>query len=117
MLAVAPSIVEGAKKLWSNVTKTEKSALPATPQLDDKLSFQSDALSAIEVRLCSLESRITEIVSEAVSSSELIRSLAEQNSKLVQAVEILRVQTRALVWLVSALVLATLALFLWVLLH
>jgi hypothetical protein len=117
VLVAAPPIVQGARKLWSSVTRKEEPISPPSPQFDDKLSSHSEALAAIDARLALLESRTKEISDEAVSSSELIKSLAEQNSRLVQAVEILRIRTRALLWLSSVLGLAIVGLFLWLLLR
>jgi len=117
VVTAAPSIVQGARKLWSSVTRTEQQVSPLTVQPDEEVSSQADALSAIEARLLALESRTTEIAREAVSYSELIKSLAEQNSQLVQAVGILRLRTRVLLWFTGALGLATVGLFLWVVLH
>jgi hypothetical protein len=51
---------------------------------------------------------------EAVSSTKLIGSLAEQNSRLVEAVEILRIRTRALLVFSLVLALTVLGLVLWV---
>ena len=113
VLAVAPTIVQGARKLWTSVRKQEQPVSPQSHQLDAKHSSDSESLSAIGARVLSLESRSKEMADEVVSSLELIKSLAEQNSRLVQAVEILRVRTRVLVWLFGVLGLVTLALFLW----
>jgi len=117
VLVAAPPLVQGAKKLWSSVTRKEEPIAPASPQSEDQAPARSEALAAIDARLAFLESRAREISEEAVSSSELIKSLAEQNSRLVQAVEILRIRTRALLWLCSALALAVVGLFLWLLLR
>jgi hypothetical protein len=47
-------------------------------------------------RLEALESQLADLRKELAASSELINSLAEQNARLVEAVGILRVRTRAL---------------------
>jgi len=117
VLIAAPSIAQGAGKLWSRVTRRGKQVWPEGAPFEDKLSSPPETLAAIEARLVFLETRTREISSEAASSSELIKSLAEQNSRLVQAVDILRLRTRTLLWLLSALGFAVLALFLWLLLR
>jgi hypothetical protein len=116
-VTAAPSIVEGTKKLWSSVTRTEKQPSPANEQSNESSSTQSDQLSAIETRLLALEERTTEIAREAVTSAELIKSLAEQSAQLVQTVENLRLRTRKLVWFTVVLGLATGFLLLWVILY
>jgi hypothetical protein len=113
----APSIVEGTKRLWSSVSRTEKQPSPANEQSNESTSTGSDQLSAIEARLSALEARTTQIAREAVTSTELIKSLAEQSAQLVQAVEILRLRTRKLVWFAVVLGLATGFLLLWVILY
>ena len=117
VVTAAPSLVEGTKKLWSSVTRTEKRSSFAHGQSDESSSTHSDHLSAIEARLLSIEARATEIAHQAVTSAELIKSLAEQNAQLVQAVEILRIRTRKLVWFAAALGLATGFLLLWMILY
>jgi hypothetical protein len=117
VVTAAPSIVEGTKKLWSSVTRTERQPSPATEQYNESSSTQSDQLSAIETRLLALEQRTTEIAREAVTSAELVKSLAEQSAQLVQAVENLRLRTRRLAWFTVVLGLATGFLLLWVILY
>lgn len=115
-VTAAPAIVEGTKKLWSSVTRTEKQPSPANEQTNESSSTQSE-LSAIETRLWALDERTTEIAREAVTSTELIKSLAEQSAQLVQAVENLRLRTRKLLWFTVVLGLATGFLLLWVILY
>lgn len=118
VVTAAPSIVEGTKKLWSSVTRTEKQPSPANEPPDESSSTRSDHLSAIEARLISIEARTTQISRQAVTSAELVKSLAEQNAQLVQAVEILRIRTRKLVWFSRALLgLAIGFLLLWMILY
>ncbi|MBI3530121.1 MAG: hypothetical protein HY067_19415 [Betaproteobacteria bacterium] len=117
VVTAAPSIVEGTKKLWSSVTRTEKQPSPANEQSDESSSTHSDQLSAIEARLLALEARTAEIAHQAVTSAQLIKSLAEQNAQLVQAVEILRLRTRKLVWFTGALGLAAGFLIIWMILY
>ena len=113
----APAIVEGARRLWSSVSRTEKQTSPANDQSKEPPSTQSDQLSAVRARLLALEARTTDIAREAVTSAELVKSLAEQSAQLVQAVEILRLRTRKLVLFTVVLGLATGFLLLWAILH
>ena len=117
VVTAAPSLVEGTKKLWSSVTRTQKQPSPANEQSGESSSTRSDQLSAIEARFLALEARTTEIARQAVTSAELIKSLAEQNAQLVQAVEILRIRTRKLVWFAAVLGLATGFLLVWMTLY
>jgi len=114
VVTAAPSILEGTKKLWNSVNRTEEQAPPAEEPVKAAASTQPDPLVAIGARLRALESRTTEMAREAVSSAELLRSLAEQNSQLVKAVEILRLRTRKLIWFTVVLGVAGFLLFVWV---
>jgi len=117
VVTAAPSLVESTKKLWSSVTRTQKQPSPANEQSGESSSTHSDQLSAIEARFLVLEARTAEIARQAVTSAELVKSLAEQNAQLVRAVEILRLRTRKLVWFAGVLGLATGFLFLWMMLY
>jgi len=118
VVTAAPSIVEGTKKLWSSVSRTEQQRSPVHEPPDESSSTRSDHLSAIEARLVSIEARATQIARQAVTSAELVKSLAEQHAQLVQAVEILRIRTRKLVWFSRVVVgLAIGLLLLWMIVY
>lgn len=104
VIAAAPKVAQGAKKLWGAVGRGDAGSAAAPG------SLPADA----EGRLRTLEAQIAGLQRENAASSELIKSLAEQNSRLVDAVEILRVRTRVLLTLclVLAVLLAGLALWL-----
>ncbi|MDN0083681.1 hypothetical protein QU487_13090 [Crenobacter sp. SG2305] len=99
VLSATPSIVQGAEKLWHSVKRKQ------------------GAPDAVEVpvgeaaRLQQLEAQVAELHREALATSALIKSLAEQNDQLVHAVEVLRLRTRlllgaAILMLVGLIVLA-----------
>lgn len=104
VIAAAPKVAQGAKKLWGAVGRGDAGSAAAPG------SLPADA----EGRLRTLEAQIAGLQRENAASSELIKSLAEQNSRLVDAIEILRVRTRVLLTLclVLAVLLAGLALWL-----
>jgi len=68
----APTVLRGAKKLWGM----------AQPQVAGQHTR--------------VEQDVAELKQEVLKAAQLIESLAEQNARLVEAVEILRVRTRAL---------------------
>lgn len=84
VIAAAPTVVRGAKKLWD-------SAKSQPPE-----GVEAAAVASPEARLQALEAQSADLRKELAASSELINSLAEQNARLVEAVGILRVRTRAL---------------------
>ena len=94
VLIAAPYIVQGAEKLWGIIA-----GKPAPQRGNDRVkeeASQSVSLSALDTRVHSLEQLTAELHKEVLLSSELIRSLAQQNIQLVQAVDVLRVRTRIL---------------------
>lgn len=94
----APKIAEGAKSLWSAVAKKirpgDESAAP---------DAGAEAETGVSARLAQLEENQRELRTQLATSSELIRSLAEQNAQLVARLDAMR---RALRWLALGLVLA-----------
>jgi len=88
VLAAAPGIARGARQAWTQVRNRGaggEQQPPAKPQ----------------DRLGALEARVQELATQNLASAELVESLAQQNTRLVQAVEILRLRTR---WLAAGVV-------------
>lgn len=82
----APSIIDGSKKLWSTVARRS----------------QHDATD-MESRVASLEAQVSELRQELISSADLIKALAEQNSQLVRVAGALQARVRLLVGAVAVL--------------
>jgi hypothetical protein len=81
LIAAAPSVVKGARRLWTTVRNQEAPAAEGQEPLA--------AQRALEVQLAELRQELS-------AASELVAKLAEHNSRLVEAVGILRVRTRVL---------------------
>jgi hypothetical protein len=81
VIAAAPVVAEGAKKLWATARKKSPEPLPDTTALDP-----ADRLRTLEVQTAELKRELT-------ASAELIQSLANQNVRLVKAVDTLRFRT------------------------
>lgn len=94
LIAAAPAIAKGARKLWSTVRSEE--ALPGGEATGDRMQ-------ALEVRVDMLRR-------ELAASAELVTTLAEQNTRLIEAVAILRVRTRVLLALCGAMIAALIGL-------
>lgn len=75
VVANAPAVLRGARKLWGKAGQAETAP---------------DRVSA-------LEQEVAQLREQANTSAEVISSLAEQNARLVQAVDVLRVRTRILI--------------------
>jgi hypothetical protein len=103
VIAAAPTVARGAKKLWDSV-RDQPPDLKAGP-----------APGSPEGRLQALESQLVDLRKELAASSELINSLAEQNTRLVEAIGILRIRTRALLVACAVAYLLLVALGAWIL--
>jgi len=99
----APKVAAGAKKLWNTVGKKLPPAPNPAPPGQAALSPEAQALAALVARIGSLETAAVELKSQMVASSELITSLAEQNTQLILRIETLR---RRLLWLAGGLAVA-----------
>ena len=86
----APQIAEGAAKLWNTVTRgREKAQSPATDSIATKPRLEPESLSS---HIQELEITIKNLEDQMQASSELIKALAEQNTQLVNRVELHRVR-------------------------
>jgi hypothetical protein len=81
LIAAAPVVARGARKLWASVRHKEAAEAEG---------------SWPEARLDALEAQVEELRKELAASSDLIANLAEQNTRLVEAVTVLRMRTRLL---------------------
>lgn len=91
VLANAPKVLEQAKKL---VAAHGKSGSLASEKPFPPAQERPGGMPAIEARLASVEDRVEDIAREAVASVDLIKSLAEQNAKLIQALQALESKMR-----------------------
>ncbi len=103
----APKVADSAKKLWNATAKKSPvsapvsdsaAALPRTPE--------ALAIAALQERVQALQAAASELQEQMLASSELIKTLAEQNAQLVQRIETQRVR---LVLLAALCVLGVLA--------
>jgi len=95
----APKVAQGAKKLWHTVGK--KTLEPPAPASTGPLQTQAPSLAALQAQVAELQSATSDLQQQMLESSALIESLAEQNTQLIQRVEINR---RRVIWLAGALV-------------
>ena len=94
----APKVAEGAKKLWNAVGKK------APVELQNDRSEESpppefQAVSELQARLAAMELATAELHNQMLASSELIKTLAEQNTQLIARIEANRIRV---VWLAGA---------------
>ena len=94
---------------WRDVVENAPTVLRTAKRLWDK---QGDATPP---RQSSLQQEVAALRDEARRAAEVIESLAEQNTRLVQAVEVLRARSRLLMYAVGALSIVLLGLLVYVL--
>ena len=85
----APHIVKAAKHLFSATKKNTSGFSTADWQT-------GDAPTSLDKRVRLLEAKLVELSDEQRSSAELIKSLAEQNALMVEAIEVSRVRVKIL---------------------
>ncbi|MDD2925755.1 hypothetical protein [Rhodoferax sp.] len=94
----APKVAQGAKKLWSTVGK--KTPLATSPGHVGAEPDEADgALASLRAQVAQLQVASAELHQQMLESSALIQSLAEQNTQLIQRVEVNR---KRLWWLALA---------------
>lgn len=86
VIARAPEVAQGARKLWQKVGKREAPTGAPAP---------APAITP-EARIAELESQLLTVTRRQQESAELLASLAEQNADLVRATEELRARVRQL---------------------
>ncbi len=110
VIGMTPLIVESGGKLWDRISNRRAEApTPADPVVDPPPPT-AEALAAIEIRVGTLEKQTAQLREEAVASFDVVRSIVDQNSQVVRAVDVLLVRTQLLVRVSVLLGIACLAL-------
>ena len=94
----APELADGARKLWNTVAKNAPAEAPRHGD-SRPLHGPEGAVAQLQARVAALEADAAELHQQMLASSELITALADQNDKLVKAIETNRVRV---VWLATA---------------
>jgi hypothetical protein len=113
VIANAPKVADGAKKLWNAVARKAPVQAPPADAAAPPGTSAEDAIAALEARLAPVEAAVADLHAQLLQSTELLQALAEQNAQLVQRAETLRVR---LLWVIAAtaiLAVAVLAGFAW----
>jgi hypothetical protein len=98
VISNAPKVTEGAKKLWSAVAGQGAAPEAPAPQPTVDVDSQSQAMAEMSARLARAQAAIDGLHAQMLSSTELIQSLAEQNTQLIRRVEANRLRLR---WLLA----------------
>ena len=87
----APKVASGASKLWTAVTGARKQSAGADPEAPAASTAQAPSeLEALQAQVEGLQATVGQLQEQMQASSELIKALADQNTQLVQRVEINR---------------------------
>lgn len=95
----APRVAEGAKKLWNAVGKKPPTAVPFAERVERPVPGDMPDIATLQARIVALEDAAVEAHQQMLASSELIKTLADQNAQLIKRIETHRVR---LAWLAAA---------------
>lgn len=100
----APRIVSGAKKLWSSVSNKPAFEETAEPNMHESAGQYEDP--QLKQRLTKLEKTTAELHEQMVTSTALIKELAEQNTQLIRHIEANRVRAfwLGVLWVATTIV-------------
>ncbi|KAB2843004.1 MAG: hypothetical protein F9K47_07925 [Burkholderiales bacterium] len=96
VIKAAPQIADGAKKLWTKVSRQGQLPQPAPLAGTDLPLPPEQSIALLQDRMTQLETHLAELEDQMLASSELIKALAEQNAELVRGVELNRRRLRLL---------------------
>ena len=88
----APKVAEGAVKLWNSVTNRTKHDTIQDRQAATAAGEAPSEADRLKARLLALEDSIGNLQDQMQASSALIKALAEQNTQLVQRIELNRIR-------------------------
>lgn len=86
----APKVADAAAKLWSTVAARRKQGSGQCEQSAAAPDAHAPGPDLLEARVLTLEDGVKCLQEQMQASSELIKTLAEQNAQLVQRVESMR---------------------------
>lgn len=104
MIEYAPKVVSGAQKVWQRV----KSGKDAEATADANALVPADP----QTELQQMQQQVQRLRQQQLDLTNLVKELADQNQRLVDAVNVLRVRTRMLLLGFAAMAIALFGLWL-----
>jgi hypothetical protein len=101
----APKVLNAARKLMDR-QRTEPAPAVSTTANADWVGETQPSLGELKNRLIAAQVQLDRQADTQEQLAQTLAELAEQNARLVSAVEVLRLRTRMLLWGAAALVLA-----------
>lgn len=92
VISNAPKVAEGARKLWTAVSRKQVAAESPEEKVAPALSPEAQAIVLLQAQLSDLQQQM-------LASSELIKALADQNTQLIKRIEVSRIR---ILWLAGA---------------
>ena len=93
VISNAPLVADGARKLWSAVAKKPPAAQSPGAGSPPTLSAAARSIAVLQAQLAATEAQVSDLHNQMLESSALIKALAEQNTQLIQRVEVNRIRT------------------------
>lgn len=90
VISTAPKVAEGAKKLWKAVGKKSAATVENGTNAEPLASAENQTIATLDTRIHALKADVAALDQAMLSSSELIKALAEQNTQLIRSIEIFR---------------------------
>jgi hypothetical protein len=103
VIAAAPALARTARELWRGMSKS-RTIEPGPSGNGQGSGSVGGTPPTVEEELRSLRAELAETRTQLLSSSEVLRALAEQDEKLIAAIDVLRVRTRVLAFVCVALI-------------
>lgn len=105
VMARAPDIADGAKRLWQRAAggKGGAAGAEAASPPAEAVPPTADEATRLHAELDQLRRQTGELQAEMRASSELIQALADQQSRLIAQVETHRAHVGRLTWAVAVL--------------
>jgi hypothetical protein len=99
VISNAPKVAEGAKKLWSAVSREPPAFNVADAGAQPAPASEAQSIASLQAQLTAAEAAISDLHKQMLESSQLIKALADQNTQLIRRVEVNRIRV---LWLAGA---------------
>jgi hypothetical protein len=92
VISNAPKVAEGAKKLWSAVSREPPAFKAADAGARFAPTSDAQSIATLQAQLSAAEAAISDLHKQMLESSQLIKALADQNTQLIKRVEVNRIR-------------------------
>ena len=107
VISKAPEIADGARKLWRAVAKKTPSAELPTASPQPGFSPEAQSTVKLQAQLAAVEAEVSDLHTQMLESSALIKDLADQNAHLIKRFEVYRIRVLLLAGIMIVVVVVT----------